>query len=121
MLPVPAPLPSKKRRADEIARDLTQQALDTITELMANGDQDSIRLGAARDILDRGWGKPLQATIAIPASRKVTAELLGFDDAELLSMATREDEPIEATFEEFVASLPDAPAEPSIDNDPLLE
>jgi hypothetical protein len=109
--------PARKKRADEIARDLTQKALDTIELLMDDGDLDSVRLAAARDILDRGWGKPLQATIAIPASRKVTAELMGLDDGELLSIATREDEPIEATFHDLLAQLPDAPAA----EDPLLQ
>jgi len=52
------------------------EALDVMTDLMANARQDSVRLQAALAIIERGHGKPLQR------SEVRTGELdgLGHDD-----------------------------------------
>lgn len=40
------------------AKDLTEEALNTLAQIMRHAENDSTRLEAARQILDRGWGKP---------------------------------------------------------------
>jgi len=45
----------------ELAQSYGQQALETIVNVMISGDSDSIRMTAAKELLDRGYGKPVQA------------------------------------------------------------
>lgn len=53
----PAPFSVQK-----LAKDYTQEAFDTIMEIMNNPfNEPSVRLDAAKHILDRGWGKPAQS------------------------------------------------------------
>ncbi len=40
----------------------TPQALDTIVEIMANGESEKNRLAAAQSIIERAYGKPVQPT-----------------------------------------------------------
>lgn len=40
----------------------TPAALETIVEIMYNGEQEKSRLTAAQYIIDRGYGKPVQQT-----------------------------------------------------------
>lgn len=49
----------------ELAKAHTQTAIDTIVDLMMNGETGSVRLGAANAILDRGYGRPMQANIEV--------------------------------------------------------
>jgi hypothetical protein len=44
----------------EIARGYTKLAIKTLVELCGKGKTDSVRRAAAADLLERGWGKPLQ-------------------------------------------------------------
>lgn len=44
-----------------MAKDLAEQALATLAEVMANGQSEQARISAANSILDRGYGKPFQA------------------------------------------------------------
>jgi hypothetical protein len=39
------------------SRKLAQQALETLAKIMEGDGQDSIRLAAAREVLDRGYGR----------------------------------------------------------------
>jgi len=49
-----------------LAREHTEAALKTLIDLMYNAEQDSVKKAAADSILDRGWGKPAQATAEMP-------------------------------------------------------
>ena len=40
------------------ARQYTQEALEALVDMVRDPDNPSVRLGAAREILDRGHGKP---------------------------------------------------------------
>ena len=72
------------RRLDALARDHTERAVETITSIMDDCfAEDRDRLAAGNAILDRGHGKPLVATIALPASRRAAAELAAMGDEEL--------------------------------------
>lgn len=42
------------------ARVYTTDALDTIVKIMRKGESDTVRLGAAKEILERGHGKAPQ-------------------------------------------------------------
>ena len=44
----------------EIARGHTELAIKTLVDLCGEGKTDSVRRAAAADLLERGWGKPLQ-------------------------------------------------------------
>lgn len=46
------------------ARKLTSLAMGTLESIMQGTGQDSVRLAAAREVLDRGHGKPRPATRA---------------------------------------------------------
>ncbi|MFD1945059.1 DUF5681 domain-containing protein [Paradevosia shaoguanensis] len=58
------------------AREHTDAALDVLVEGMADEDA-RVRVAAAKEILDRGWGKPLTMTA------DVTKKLDEFSDDEL--------------------------------------
>jgi class 3 adenylate cyclase len=74
------------RRLDSLARDHTEKAVDTIANIMDDPfAEDRDRLAAAKEILDRGHGKPLTATIALPASRQQAAALAAMADEELMA------------------------------------
>lgn len=73
------------RAADALAREHTERAINTIADIMDDPfADDKDRLSAAKDLLDRGHGKPLQATIALPMNRQQAAALAGMSDAELI-------------------------------------
>jgi hypothetical protein len=44
-----------------LAREYTAEALEALVGVMRDSDQPSARVSAAREILDRGYGKPSQA------------------------------------------------------------
>jgi len=74
------------RSIDNLAREHTERAVRTITEIMDNPfSEDRDRLKAAEQILDRGHGKPLTATIQVPANRAQAALLAAMSDEELLN------------------------------------
>lgn len=78
---------TKSDTIEERARELAQRALNTLEEVMVNGcKEDASRVKAATAILDRGYGKPTQAIIAIPQRNTRSAALAALSDAELLLM-----------------------------------
>jgi len=48
--------------------------------------KDSDRIRAAEAILDRGYGKPSQAVISIPATKQQAALLASMSDADLVAI-----------------------------------
>jgi len=47
----------------ELARQYTEQAIETLAEIMNNHDAAApARIAAAEALLNRGWGKPIQPT-----------------------------------------------------------
>ena len=51
-----------KLNLSELAREYTNDALDTLVEVMQSSQSDSARIAAATAILDRGYGKPTKTT-----------------------------------------------------------
>ena len=46
----------------ELAREYTNDALDTLVDVMQSSQSDSARIAAATAILDRGYGRPTKTT-----------------------------------------------------------
>ena len=44
----------------ELAREKTEEAIETLADVMANGESDAARVAAATALLDRGYGRPSQ-------------------------------------------------------------
>lgn len=44
-----------------LARAYTEEAIETLAEIMRDGDSDKARAAAAKELLDRGHGRPVQA------------------------------------------------------------
>ena len=70
------------RRADRLAQDYTEEAIDKLVEIMRTGE-DKYAISAASSLLDRGHGKPLVATISLPSNQEQARMLAGMTDAEL--------------------------------------
>ena len=49
-----------KLNLSELAREYTNDALDTLVEVMQSSQSDSARIAAATSILDRGYGRPIK-------------------------------------------------------------
>ncbi len=78
--------------ADSLARLYTPEAIGTLVQIMRGEIVDKAartRADAAQALLDRGHGRAVQATIALPASRAKAMQLAGLDDAALLAIASR--------------------------------
>lgn len=74
------------RSLDNLAREHTESAVATIKEVMEDPfAENRDRLAAAREILDRGHGKPLAATISLPPSRRAAAALAQMSDDDLMA------------------------------------
>lgn len=50
----------------DLAKAYAPEALETLAQVMRTGESESARVTAANSILDRGYGKPVQATTEIP-------------------------------------------------------
>lgn len=93
----------------EKARELEDVAVRTIVDVMTDPfAENKDRLAAAREILDRGHGKPSQAIIAVPGEKARREAAALYTDAEL-------DQIIDAEFEEIERRALPAPVK-----DPLL-
>lgn len=53
----------------DLAKAYAPEALKTLADVMRTGESESARVTAANSILDRGFGKPVQATTEIPADK----------------------------------------------------
>lgn len=96
-----------RKSADAMAREHNESAISTLAQIMKDEfakDQDRIK--AASELLDRGNGKPVNATIQLPLSKAAAARLVSMTDDELLAMVESQPlprlvhrpEPIEAEY-----------------------
>lgn len=64
--------PQVKRKAQLRLLELVDPAIITLAKLMANGESDQVRLGAAKDILDRaGVPRQAEATVKVEDAREL--------------------------------------------------
>ena len=71
---------------DELARAHAPRAIELLADTMESAVEDRDRIRAAEAILDRGYGKPSQAIIQVPASRRQAALLAGMTDEQLVAV-----------------------------------
>jgi hypothetical protein len=60
----------------DMARVKTPEMMQYLFELAANAQSESVRLGAIREVLDRGWGKaitPIQVSPGTPGTAVIAA------------------------------------------------
>jgi len=73
-----------RRTLSDKARDLSDRALDVITDIMEDPSAENRdRLRAAEAIHDRGYGKAAQAIIAVPADRLARQAAALYTDEQL--------------------------------------
>lgn len=75
------------KTTDQLARDLAGEAIKVIAEEMRNPlNEAKDRIKAAEALLERGHGKPAQAIIAVPASRRVAEAAAAMTDEDLIAL-----------------------------------
>lgn len=72
--------PRDPQKVAELARSYSREAIETLAELMRNGNDERVRGTAAQALLDRGWGKPKVEVVSdkstyVQALRAVAAQL----------------------------------------------
>lgn len=114
--------------ADTLARQHTEAAINTLVEVMSErprfddetgellgGAKPGERVAAAKELLDRGYGKPTQAIISIPAKPRAADRLAQMTDADLLCV-------VGAARMARQRALPALETEPvNVENDPLAQ
>lgn len=65
----------------EAAQKFGQEAIATLVDLMRNADFETVRVAAAKELLDRAYGKSMQPVQAEVAERIKYDVVLSFDDA----------------------------------------
>jgi hypothetical protein len=70
----------------ELARSYAPRAITLLADAMETAETDKDRIRAAEAVLDRGYGKPSQAIIQIPANRRQAALLAWMSDEQLVSI-----------------------------------
>jgi len=68
---------------EAMAREHTERAINRVQGLIDDPDP-KIALAAAKEIFDRGHGKPTQAIVTIPARKEVQAILSAMTDEQLM-------------------------------------
>jgi hypothetical protein len=71
---------------DELAREHSPRAIELLANEMEVAWESRDRIRAAEAILDRGYGKPSQAIIQVPASRQQAALLASMTDDQLVAV-----------------------------------
>ena len=56
----PGGRPKELKGLQELAREYSPRALQTLAHIAENGENEGARVAASVALLDRGWGKPLQ-------------------------------------------------------------
>ena len=76
----PGGRPRDEQKVAELACSYTTESIETLVELMRNGNDERVRGTAAQALLDRGWGKPKVEVVSdeagyLQALKAVAAEL----------------------------------------------
>lgn len=97
---------------DELARLHAGLAIDTLAGVLDpdNWEETKDRIAAAREILDRGYGKPSQAIIQVPAGRQQAALLASMSDEQLVAVIEQKQLPRLAPPQPMVTMEPRTPS-----------
>jgi hypothetical protein len=89
-----------------LARTYTEPALLALVEIMQHGRNESARVAAAQAVLDRGWGRPVQALehSGHEGSALLPADLTVLPDAQLTQLS--------ALLEDIASQARDGSARP---------
>lgn len=113
------------KRADKLARKHTEAAIQTLAEIMYDGDaKPADRIKAADSILDRGHGKAQQAIIVVPMDKQSRDALYDLSDEELMAEAKRrmaQRVRTEPDYEQPVIAHEEFAPIDNIADDPLLQ
>jgi len=94
---------------DVLAREKSERALEVLESVMENDlAEDRDRLRAAEAILDRGYGKPSQAIIQVPASKQQAALLAAMSDDDLVRIIEQKQLP-SLTPKQPLITIPTSP------------
>jgi hypothetical protein len=73
----PGGRPAILKEVQELARNCTTEAVETLREIMRNKKAPAqARVAASSAMLDRGWGKPLQAVDLNHGTKDPVSEIL---------------------------------------------
>lgn len=73
--------------ATDLARQHATTAVQALVDVIEDVDsKGSEVVAAANALLDRGYGKPMQAIISVPIPARMSARLAALDDAALLAV-----------------------------------
>lgn len=67
--------PKVVKEVRELARAHYAEAIETIAEIMRHGEKEETRLAAAKDLADRGYGKPGPAEPEIEGQARISGSL----------------------------------------------
>ena len=93
----------------ELARQHTPKAIEKLADITRNSQSDSAKIAAAKELLDRGWGKPPQFSWS---NQGEFTRAIDMTDDELIAIATGGFEQPEAG----ASSAPSLRAEEDPDN-----
>lgn len=65
----PGKVSQAKRDLTAMAKDHVDAALNALVQIATSGESESARVSAANSILDRAYGKPIQANVEIPPDK----------------------------------------------------
>jgi hypothetical protein len=109
---------------DELARTHGPRAIELLADTMETAVEDRDKIRAAEAILDRGYGKPSQAIIQVPASRRQAALLASMSDEALVSIIEQKQLPRIGPSQSIVTvsrGINHGPVDSFPDIDPLLQ
>ena len=113
---------------DELARGHAPRAIELLADEMENSPEARDRIRAAESLLDRGYGKPAQAIIQVPANRRQAALLAAMSDDDLVAVIEQKQLPSLAPRQPLITVPAAAPKKRSMQghmpedslSDPLL-
>lgn len=98
-----------KRSIEQQAQDHTERAIAVLAEIIDDPFEESKdRIKAADSLLDRGHGKPIAVSLALPGSRRA-AELANYTDEELIAAIEQQPLPRLAALPDSRSRIPSLP------------
>jgi hypothetical protein len=86
-------MPGPSRPIEFLAQDHTERAVNVLAEIMDDPFEEAKdRIKAADAILDRGHGKPVAVSIALPSGRRA-AQLASYSDDDLIAIIEQHELP----------------------------
>jgi len=104
---------------DQLARVHASDAIEILADEMRNAFESRDRIRAAEAVLDRGYGKPSQAIIAVPANRRQQALLASMGDDALVAIIEQKKLPRIGAPQKMITIQASAGSRPASSHGPL--